>query len=551
MKVSERTKRLPGWLWMAAGLFLLLVLRACAAGPAYWFQLDDYIQLWNYPTNESFWNLNQTVGLLASRPLAGAADYFFWGRMVPFMMAGVALVCAMYALAAVLLQKIVRRYFASGPVFLVVMALLPLGMEGTYWMSAATRVVTGLLCAALAGTAFAWWLDGGGWRRGLLYALLQLLPFGFYEQGAILSVALVLGMAILEWAEGRKCRRRGLLALWGVPAMGLYLLLTWLLSGSGVYGSRTALRSPLTPDYWTVFLPDLLGQMWDAFAEGGFYTLAKGFVRGMRMVLSGELLVWALLLLALCVLLGWLALRFGGGGEEGRHGPLLAFLCGLLLFLAPLSIFFVLETAWFSLRNTVTSFPGIALMADAVILGVWRRLPGFRRGPAALAAAMALVFCVAGASEVWDYRDTCEKDQEVARLILDTVSPQEGRVGILGLEPSFLPNQNYYFHEHIHGCTESAWATGGLLTALSDGGVPNVTPLPTSPMYYRWNQATNRPEGFDQLYWYDPAGEGALVPVTLGQTGEHSFDVVAPDGSLLGVVWEESDGLGYFRTVQP
>ena len=129
--MSERVKRVPGWVWMGLGLFLLLLARACAAGPEYWFQLDDYIQLWNYPKNESFWNLNQTVGLLASRPLAGAADYFFWGRMVGFMLVGVALICAMYALSAALLQKIVRRYFASSPIFLVVMALLPLGMEGT------------------------------------------------------------------------------------------------------------------------------------------------------------------------------------------------------------------------------------------------------------------------------------------------------------------------------------------------------------------------------------------------------------------------------------
>ena len=78
-----------------------------------------------------------------------------------------------------------------------------------------------------------------------------------------------------------------------------------------------------------------------------------------------------------------------------------------------------------------------------------------------------------------------------------------------------------------------------------------VTPLPADPIYERWNQAANRPEGFDRLYWYDPSGEGSLTPVTLSQTGEHDFDVLLPDGSLLGVVWEESDGLGYFRLAQP
>ena len=164
---------------------------------------------------------------------------------------------------------------------------------------------------------------------------------------------------------------------------------------------------------------------------------------------------------------------------------------------------------------------------------------------------MALVFCVAGASEVRDYRDTYENDQKVAGLILDTVSADQGHVGILGIEPSALPDQNFFWHEHIHGCTESSWALSGLLASRAGGGAPDVTPLPTDPIYERWNQAANRPEGFDTLYWYDPAGEGALVPVTLSQTGEHDFDVLLPDGQLLGTVWEEADGLGYFRLAQP
>ena len=423
-------------------------------------------------------------------------------------------------------------------------------------MSASTRIVCGMFCAALAACAFARWMDRGGWGWAVLYGVLQVLPFGFYEQAGILGVTFTVGMAILEWLGRRKHRRRGLLSLWGVPAMGLYLTITGLFAQGGVYADRAKIFLPTdgrASYYWKVFFPEVWEQVSSAFLEGGFYTLAKGFVRSVRMILSGELLAWALLLLAACGLFLWLALRFGGGGErDSRHGPLLAFFCGLLLFLAPLSLFFLLETSWFSLRNTVTSFPGIALMADAVILGVWRRLPGFQRGPAVLAAAMALVFCAAGASEVWDYRGTYENDQKVARLILDSIPPEGGSVGILGVEPSSLPNQNYFWHEHIHGCTESSWAMQGLLTTVSGGGgIPMVTPLPADPIYERWNQAANRPEGFDRLYWYDPSGEGILTPVTLSQTGEHDFDVLLPDGSLLGVVWEESDGLGYFRLAQP
>ena len=35
--------------------------------------------------------------------------------------------------------------------------------------------------------------------------------------------------------------------------------------------------------------------------------------------------------------------------------------------------------------------------------------------------------------------------------------------------------------------------------------------------------------------------------VTLEQTGEHDFLVLDGAGEPVGVIWEESDGLGYFR----
>ena len=46
------------------------------------------------------------------------------------------------------------------------------------------------------------------------------------------------------------------------------------------------------------------------------------------------------------------------------------------------------------------------------------------------------------------------------------------------------------------------------------------------------------------LYYYTGS---EIVPVNLIQTGAHDFQVVDLDGGLLGVIWEEEDGLGYFR----
>lgn len=533
---------------LAAGLavFLLVMARYCAFGIQYYPQLDDYIQYHNYIRSYSFMALQEKVGILSSRPLAGIADYFFWSPMFDHMILGVALISALYAAAVLLIWDILGRYFRTSPVLPVIMALLPLGMEGTYWMSASTRVVVGMFFAALAARTFQHWLDGRGWGWLILYLILQLIPFGFYEQAGLLSVALTAGAAILEWTRRGKSLSRCAVSLWGVPAMGLYFLATRLLDNGGVYGSRAETVFSVSRHYYLhTLLPEIMGQLRDAFLKGGFYTGAKGFVRGMRMVLSGELLLWALCAAALCVLL-WLTVRRREPQERTEEdAPLpLALLSGLLLAAAPVSLFLVLNNPWFSLRGTVTSFPGIALAADSLLVWLWDRLSLRRSGLPVLAAVAAFVFSVAGASEIRDYRDTYENDQRVARLVLEAAEeagPVDGRIGVLNLEPSYLPNQNFYYHEHIHGCTESDWAFTGLLTAL--GGEVKVTPLPADPIYRVWNREANHPSGFEMLYWFD--GEG-LTPAVLRELAENTYQARDRAGKLLGVIWEE-DGIGYLR----
>lgn len=534
---------------LAGVLFLLVMARYCAFGMEYYHQLDDYIQYHNYPSSGDFMALQRATGLLASRPLAGIADFFVWGPMFDHMIWGVALISVMYVAAVLMIWRILGRYFRVSPVTPVIMALIPLGIEGTYWMSASTRVVVGMFFAALAVRTFLKWLDGGGWGWLVLYLLLQLIPFGFYEQAGLLSITLTVGAAILEWIGREKTLGRCALSLWGLPAMGLYFLVTKLLADGGVYSSRAEILLPFSRYYWFAFLPKVLWQFFCAFLGGGFFTTAKGFVRGVRMIFSGELLVWTLCAAVLCALLWLLARRWEPEERpQERKAPSLwlTLLSGVLLAAGPASLFLVLGNPWFSLRGTVTSFPGIALIVDGLLLWLWDKLRLEKRVLPILAAAMAFVFCVAGASDIRDYRDTCRNDRRIAGLVLDTVAAEgvdasSGRIGVLNLEPSYLPNQNFFYHEHIHGCTESDWAFTGLLTAL--GGKVGVTPLPADPMYRGWNRAANHPSGFQVLYWFD--GE-SLTPVVLRELAENTYQVRDPGGLLLGVIWEE-DGIGYIR----
>lgn len=547
MSEAKKTLRLD---WALGGvIFLLLMLRACSFGAQYWYQLDDYIQYHNYAMEHDFLALVKLVGLLASRPLAGIADYFVWSPLFDHMIVGVALLSALYAVSAVLMKRLIARYFTVSPLFLLVMTLLPLGVEGTYWISASSRIVVGLFFACLAGWSFVWWLDLGGWYRVLLFLTAVFLPFGFYEQSAVLAMTLVLGIGLLEL---RRHRRRALLALWSIPAAGLYLKLTTLLAVGGLYGSRTELVLPTTDYYWNTFLPEILSQIQVVFTKGFFYTLVKGFVRGIRMVFSRELLLWSLLIVAMCVLYGWLAYRSGEGEEQVRRIPL-ALLSGVLLAVAPLTPFLILANPWFSFRGAVTSFPGIALVCDTVFLILRQKVPRGQTVGAACMGLMAVVLCVAGASEIGDYRQTCLNDQKAADAILERLAEDYPAktdvrgitVGLLGMEPSRLDNVNFKWHEHVQGCTESSWALAGLLTSREKpDGIPAVTPLPSDPIYKAWNRESNRVDRFDALYYYD--GE-RLEPVYLEETGEMCYEVYTADGRWMGRIWEE-DQVGYFRT---
>lgn len=539
-RASERKK----WVIILAVLAALLVLRCCAFGPTYYPQLDDYIQYCNYRQSpDSFWELAQRAGLLASRPLANLADYFIWSPLFDHMLVGVAVVSVLYVACVGMLWSLLRRYFPVGPVFPVVMTLLPLGMEGLYWMSASTRIVGGMFFGCLAAMAFARWLDTGRWYWLAAYLPLQLLPFGFYEQSAVLSMTVVLGLALLELPR-RRWRCLG--AVWAPAALVLYFrFLSWM-AGQNPYGARSEIVLPTDPYYWSSFVPQVLEQLREAFLKGGVLTLGKGFLRGVEILTENGLWLWLALTVVGCGLLGALLSR-EQGAEPGSTAPirLLALAAGALLAIAPVTPFFILGNPWFSLRGTVTSFAGIALAADALlglVLGHWRRVLPWA------AAAFALVCSVACLSELSDYRDTCRSDQQIAQMVVSTLVGDhvkgEEKVGILNVEPTYLDDQNFYYHEHIHGCTESSWAFSGLITAAGGLGLPSVTPLPTTPMYQQWNYEANRPDHFDVLYYYD--GQ-SLVAAQLHPDGEGGYQVTDGEGTVLGRIWEEN-GNGYFQS---
>jgi len=198
---------------------------------------------------------------------------------------------------------------------------------------------------------------------------------------------------------------------------------------------------------------------------------------------------------------------------------------------------------WFSLRGTVPAFPGIALLLTLAAADLFRRRAMITP---ILTAVLVLVFGVASVSELHDYRATYENDTAVLTALTDELDGAEGRIGILNLNPNYLAEQNYFYHEHLHGVTESDWALQGALFSYAEK-VPKVIPLATDGFsyYVGWNREMKRIGGFDSLYWWDHDSL-TLTPLTAEGSDEGGWQLLAPNGSCVAHIWEE-EGYGYIE----
>lgn len=533
----SRPERQTLGVWAAfAVLFGLIFIRFCCYGLTYFPQLDDYIQLHNYTAyHPDVWPFMQRLGMLAARPAAGVLDIFFWGRLWPALIAGCALIAGLYAGSALLFRRVWGRYFPVSWLFLVLYALLPLGLEGTYWLSAANRVVPSLFFTALAIRLFQRWCEAGEKRFLIVCFVVQLASMSFYEQGLVLSVT---GMFLAALLELRENRRRPLWALLTFVNAGIYFAFTSAFSNSALYAGRASAVLPWQEGWrdW-VFFP-ALRQVLAAFIKGGLYTAVKGFLRGARLIFAEGLWLWLAAVLVLCAGLYLLIREERSDRSRGRE-VLTALVVGFLMALAPVTIFFILANPWFSLRGTVTSFCGLALMGDVLVGLLLRRLKSCAALTGGLCALTALVFCVAAVSEVHDYRATWENDQAVMAAILagtenGSALPSEGEALILGIEPNYLTEQNFYFHEHIHGVTESRWAlTGGLQCVSGRGDFPYVKPLPAAVSAEAFGA-----EEYASLWLYSPE-RGTVRAVTAQLEADGNYNLLSEDGSLAGRVTAE------------
>ncbi len=540
----------------------LAILRFTYCGLRYFPQLDDYIQYHNYTAGRTvaqYWRTVERVGLLGARPLAGLGDLYFWSHFWDCMILAILLMAVMLAASAILFEAVFKRYFRCGWCFLIIYTLLPLNIEASYWMSASTRLVCGLFAASLSAWFLTQFCEKGRAWRAILTILFQTIAVFYYEQILVFTFTLNLLIGFCEWRKNG--RFKPLLALSGIGSVVFYFAFTSYFSGSAVYASRAEIVLPTSPYYYKHFLPEILGQIKTAFIDGGWMTLAKGFYRGIKMLAADRAVLYTLLMLALAgvaaalAYLGWQKFQTARKSED-NDSPAFALgwqlLFALLLAAAPISIFLVIANPWFSLRNTMPSIVGIALAADGIILYALEKLPTAKLSralSASLVFLMSFACITASASEIKDYALTWEQDNALAELVYNEY--YEGDINdepvlIFNVEPSYLEDQNFYWHEHIHGTTESSWAMRGLINSRESDGDSQCVPMPIRDQLYKaWNYETMRPDRFEHFLYYEPTA-GTLASVELITLDVGYYEIRTEEGTALFRI-REQDKIGYYE----
>lgn len=447
--------------------FLALVFKLFSDGVRYFPVLDDYIQYGCYP----LFPLKQIyleTGTISTRPFASLIDPAVWGRFFPDLWIVLAVICVLFFLSAKLLSQVFEKLnIHITPFLYAVYLLIPLGFEGTYWISASSRICVGMFFASLASFLI---IKISESRKTLLwipYIVSCVLSCGFYE--SVMVVSCVLQFFVVMTVT--KSTKNRILYLITPVLSGAGMLIYYSLAKNiGVIGSRAGALT--TDGLWDKVLRTGY-QCYEIFITGGIKTTFLGAWDGLRLMVQNT---HGLLLLGLALLISVACALFGS--KERFYAK--AYFCipvGFVLAVLPLAPNTLADPVWLTYRNAVTSFVGIVLMFAPLFNWLFRH----RWAKFTVIFVLVFLFSLSNANELDTYKRVNAKDQYLISQIAEQLD-EGARSGtknvIVVLPEKVTTRQTSFYKDHVLGVFESDWAlTGAVRATTRNTNIGLVTPV--------------------------------------------------------------------------
>lgn len=420
-----------------AVIVLVSVLKTAFFDFEYTPYLDDYVQYMYYPffknpVSEILFGGPKTA---FSRPLAAICDIYFTAPLFSSPSLALLFYTLLYTVSGIVFFAAIKSQTKTAPhVFLIFYLFMPTFVEGTYWISAASRISFGMFFCALS-------LFKMQKKHFAHFCVCFFCSLCFYEQTALLSFCLVF---MLMLSSPREYAKYFVAATVFSAVLVLYY---FLLGTKGDNAERLSLSFPSAKEAKTVWLSfcDLLFR-----AQRPLYTL--GFLKGLFIIFAEDkflrflLLVLASFCIFLCI-----------EKEKCANFRFQRLACAFLLFFAPLAPFFILKNSAFNFRNLVPSAFGLALATDEI-------LKLFPRAKPALCAVLCFYFVICSVSEIYDRNQTAAYDE---RIIYYTANQKSaGDTFYYKKEKSDYPAQGSVYNDHIISVTGSDWGLTGTVRAV-------------------------------------------------------------------------------------
>lgn len=507
MKQAQHVKKQHGLEMICFGL--LFLLKAGYHHFTYWPLLDDFIQYRVYSFYENpIKDVIVRIGLLSSRPFAGIFDVFLWAKFWDSLGGALFILTAMYGATCYLFYRILNKYVHCGFLFAVVLGLAPFLAEGTYWISASSRIVVSLFFGAISLYLLQKYIKKKRPGRLLGFFLFNLLSYGFYEQTAALCFVLIL---FILWKNRAKIRG----IVFYIPFINGFIIAFFYLfvrTGAGLGAGRISVVKSNFLDHYA----GVARQIWDVFVVVNGQITRYGIEEGLSLMWSQGRVFYLIAILAA----GFFTF-FIGRASFFKKPVGMQLLLGGILFLAALSPFFLLKGAVITLRCGVAPWLGLALMVDAVARGLFLKTPKYY---GVLCAVVAVLFIWGSIAETDLYVKTGAEDQRQVGLLAQTLmTTREGdQIAIIGAPEYYDFNQIRYY-EHSYSVFSSQWALSGAVRAVSDDHIrAKIYPIrPNDWIHQGYEQ-------FDSYTGFLGYKEKAFIPLFMKMEGE---EILFLDGS--------------------
>ncbi len=423
--------------------FVLIIFLSVYRFSYLWFNyipyLDDYVQYSFYPSLPNHWETvyKGGTGVLFTRPLAGILDLFLWSGFYEKLGLVVALLSAIYGLSAVFFYKGLRLCGINvGLVFFTFYIFAPLNTEGTYWVSAATRIVPSLFFISLA-------MFFAAKRKTVLFAVFSFSSVWFYEQTAVLSLVLLTAVCVIKKDYFKI----------SIPALSFLAVCLFYLCFGKLGDNAGRIEGFSIAQILTNF-KNTTEDFFDIFITVHTKIIAKGFVRGFNQIARDFSVFWIVIMTALVMCLG----IFAGDRNFKLHKK--QWIWGIILTVCPLLPFLFLSGSFLNLRNAVPILLGISILLDGLLSLC------FKKFSKAVSLMLIFVFIISGVSEITDYSFVAKRDHELAKKIASEISVDTKEVWVKISSPKYYP-QNAPFRDHIMSMTGSDWGVTGIVRTIS------------------------------------------------------------------------------------